>query len=72
MASNDPLSTASTLVLETHDLLSKSPHSLYDIAQASKLPFYWLKSFSEEPRVNASATRVQILWEFLTGKTLKV
>lgn len=72
MAANDPLSEASTLVLETHALLDADKRPLQDIANATDLPFYWLKSFKEEPRANASATRVQILWEFLTGRTLKV
>lgn len=66
------LDIPSTLVTETAALLEADTRTLIDIANASDLPFYWLKSFKEEPRANASASRVQTLYEFLSGTKLKV
>lgn len=61
-----------SLVQATHDLLSATKKSLFDIARDTDLPFFWLRSFQAEPRANASATRVQKLYEHLSGKPLKV
>ena len=73
MAKNTPtLDAPGSLITETAALLEADTRTLEVISDASGLPFYWLKSFKGAPNANASASRVQTLYEFLSGKKLKV
>jgi len=57
-----------TLYERTRTLLEKQ--DLFEVSKATGLPFYWLRSLPTT--TNPSVNRVQVLYEYLTNKPLKV
>ena len=62
----------STLYEQTLELLVASELTIQDIATQSGLPYDWLVSIRYDRVKNPSVNRVQILYEFLSGKPLTV
>lgn len=61
-----------TLHTRTRERLKADGRSLPVIANASGLPFYWLKKFSANEIADPSVNRIQRLYEFLSKRPLKV
>lgn len=61
-----------SLIKRTAELLNNDSRTMETISRESGISYYWLKSFKLNPRPGSSATMVQKLYEFLTGKSLKV
>ena len=62
-----------TLLNKTKALLKEDKRSLFDIANASGIPFYWLQRFASSQSVkDPSVNRIQYLYEFLTNSKLPV
>ncbi len=67
---NDAANRPHNLVLRTRFLLLRDKRSTEDVAQASELPFSWLRKFRTGEIVSPGADRVQALYEFLTKRRL--
>lgn len=61
-----------SLLEKTQALLERDERSLYQISQATGLPFYWLKKFREGGIKDPSVNRIQELYEKLSGKKISV
>ena len=61
-----------SLVLKTRELLNESKESYHTISMKTNLPSTWLKQFAQRNSDNPTCNRVQALYEYLTGKPLKV
>ena len=63
---------AGTLMQRTFELLQEANEPLLKMSQNADVSFYWLQKFKagtvEDPSVNA----VQKLYEYLSGKSLKL
>jgi hypothetical protein len=69
MAKNAP---QRSLYQETLKLLKDNNESLLDIHKEANLPYFWLKKFKAGEIKDPSVNRVQSLYEYLTGKKLKI
>ena len=59
-----------TLMQRTIVLLRERKESLPELAEATGLPFYWLRKMVAQEIRDPSVNRVQKLYEHLTGKPL--
>jgi len=55
-----------SLHTETRRLIKQDKRPLKMLAQATGVPYYWLKKFSAGEIPNPSVNRVQYLYEFFT------
>ncbi len=62
----------STLLERTYALLDESDISLPELFKQTGVPFYWLRKFKQREVKHPSVNRVQRLYEFLSGRRLKV
>ena len=69
MSAPDP---TATLYTRTLDLARQYEGSQIELAQRAGVPFHWLRSFLAGTIRDPSVNRTQALYEFLTGKSLKV
>ncbi len=67
----DETPTAS-LHLTTLDLLKSSEETTFDVAVATGLSYSWIVAFASSRMQNPSVSKVQHLYEYLTGKPLKL
>jgi hypothetical protein len=63
---------AGTLHKVTLTLLKSSGETIFDIAEATGLTYGWIVAFAGNRMRNPSVSRVQRLYEYLTGKPLKL
>ena len=56
----------------TLELLKSSDEDTFTIAVATKLTYSWICAFAVNRMRNPSVSKVQILYEYLTGKPLKL
>lgn len=61
-----------SLVERTIELLNKTELTLPEVYRETGVPFYWLRKFKQRDVIFPSANRVQVLYEFLSGKKLVV
>ena len=61
-----------SLHLTTLELLRSSDETTFDVAVATGLTYGWLVAFGANSMRNPSASKVQLLYEYLTGKPLKL
>ena len=61
-----------SLHLTTLELLKSSEETTFDVAVATGLTYGWLVAFGANSMRNPSASKVQKLYEYLTGKPLKL
>lgn len=61
-----------SLLLKTRRLLRADLRTLPEIQRATRLPFYWLVDFKKGKSVGCSVNRVQFLFEYLSGRKLKL
>ncbi len=61
-----------SLMSKTRELLRNRDMSLPDIANATDVPFYWLRKFNYGEIKSPSVNRVQKLYEYLVGRKLDV
>lgn len=61
-----------TLYTRTRDLLGASPETILEVHKNSGVPFHWLARFKCGQIRNPSVNTVQRLYEYLTGKPLKL
>lgn len=59
-----------SLIQKTLKLLERDERSLLDIAQATGLPFYWLRKLKGGKIDNPSVNRIQYLYEKLSARKL--
>lgn len=59
-----------SLLINTRALIKQDRRPLHMIAQATNIPFFWLKKFSAGEIPNPSVNRVQYLYEFLNKSEL--
>jgi hypothetical protein len=62
----------SSLHLTTLDLLKSSEETTFSIAVATGLTYSWVAAFRGDRMPDPSVRRVQTLYEYLTGKPLKL
>lgn len=62
----------SSLLIETISLLRNDSRSVFEISRDTGIPFYWLRHLRRGKHCGASVTRVQKLYEALSGRKLKV
>lgn len=68
---NLPCDEPGSLLIKTRELLKKDKRSALDIHKESGVPFWWLNDFLRG-RDGSDVNRIQFLYEFLSGKKLKV
>ena len=61
-----------SLYVTTRRLIKRDKRPLRMIAQATAIPYYWLKKFSAGEIPNPAVNRVQFLYEFLSLKPLNL
>lgn len=61
-----------TLYERTRQLLRADRRTVFDIANDSGLPFYWLRKVHAGEINDPGVNRIQRLYEFLTSSTLKL
>lgn len=61
-----------TLMERTRHLLGQCDKTLPQIAEDTKISFYWLRKFKSGSIVDPSVNKVQRLYEYLTGDKLKL
>lgn len=60
------------LMDKTKKLLDADKRSLMTIHNGSNIPYFWLKTFARGGYSNPSVNRVETLYAYLTGTSLKV
>ena len=66
------LTAQGSLHTKTLDLLKENKLTLPELYRETHIPFYWLKKFSSGEIKDPSVNRVQALYEYLSGRKLKV
>lgn len=61
-----------SLLLKTQRLLFDTELTHAEIFLATNIPIHWLTNFARGKTLDPSVNRVQKLYEYLTGKPLKV
>jgi hypothetical protein len=61
-----------TLLQRTNALLYEANQSLMEISRATGLSLYWLQKMKAGTVNSPSVNLVQVLYEYLSGKSLKV
>lgn len=56
----------------TLELLKSAGETTFDVASATGLSYSWLCTFAADQMRNPSVNKVQKLYEYLTGKPLKL
>ena len=59
-----------SLYISTRQMIKDDKRPLNMLAQATNIPFYWLKKFSAGEIPNPAVNRVQYLFEFLSKSKL--
>jgi hypothetical protein len=54
----------------TRQLLQECPQTTYNVAVATRLSYSWLVAFASDRMAHPSVNRVQVLYEYLSGKPL--
>ena len=63
---------ASSLLRRTRTLLRKTRQTHKDVARATRIPVAWIQQFSVSRSTNPGVTRVQKLYEYLSGSKLEL
>lgn len=67
----DKFDQQGSLMAKTIDLLKKDKRTLLEVYEETRIPYHWLRKFVAGGFSNPSVNRVQFLYEYLTGETLK-
>ena len=63
---------AGSLHQTTLELLKSSEETTFNVAVATGLTYGWIVAFSANKMRNPSVSKVQTLYEYLTGKPIKL
>ena len=70
MANRKSETEVGSLHLLTLDLLKSSEQTTYDVAKETGLTYSWICAFAADKMRNPSVSKVQRLYEYLTGRNL--
>ena len=68
----EPYDKPGQLMITTQVLLKGSQKTLPEIYKDTGIPFYWLRKFRTGEMRNPSVNRVQYLYEYLKGESIRL